>query len=101
MNQYWILDEYGEIVPVDLLTWAAWFEVSADRRRLRRTDVGDQRVSTVFIGMDLAPWRGPDGPYLFETIVFSPDGNYTIGRYATMAEALFAHEKTVRSLRDA
>lgn len=49
MNRHYILEGH-EAKPVDLMTWARWFE-TAERHVADTTD-GDVRVSTVFLGTD-------------------------------------------------
>lgn len=60
------------------------------------------RVSTVWMGHDLAPWRdGP--PIIFETMIFAADSHpwdNACTRYATEAEALEGHDRTVTDLMD-
>ena len=64
---HWILDENGNIVgPVDLMTWAKWFEIS--RRIVKQEWVGDCWVSTVFLGID-HNFRRTGPPILWETMV--------------------------------
>lgn len=66
---HWILDEKGENpVPVDLMTWAKWFEPRGNRI-VKQEQVGKYMVSTVFLGIDHN--YEPDGaPILWETMVF-------------------------------
>lgn len=57
-----------EIVEVDqLLEWVRWFE-TADRQ-VAETEIGEFRVSTVFLGIDHG-YGDRDAPVLFETMVF-------------------------------
>jgi hypothetical protein len=57
-----------EIVAVEhLLEWAQWYE-TADRL-IAVTEVGEFRVSTVFLGIDHG-YGVRDAPVLFETMVF-------------------------------
>ena len=48
MRDYYIL-EGKKTVPVDLMTWAKWFEATKDRH-VADEKIGDVRVSTVFFG---------------------------------------------------
>lgn len=65
---HWILDDKGVPIPVDLETWAKWFE---KRDRIVKQEwIGDCFVSTVFLGIDHN--FGETGPpILWETMVFS------------------------------
>jgi hypothetical protein len=105
---HWKLDAAGEAVPFegDFLEWARWFE-TADRQ-LARDEVGDQVVSTVFLGLDHAFDGGP--PVLWETMVFRgrerstlTGKDYPIARYerrhTSRGEALAHHERVVEALR--
>ncbi len=88
----WILDGHTPVPVDDLLTWAAWFEV-ADRI-VASTDLGDVRISTVFLGLDHR-FGAAGPPLLFETMIFGgPEDQYT-DRYATWAEAEVGHRKAV------
>src|SRR6266550_2292491 len=66
MSDHYILDGH-QAVPVDLMTWAHWFEKA--ERHVANEMIGDVRISTVFLGLDHR--YGDDGPpLLFETMVF-------------------------------
>jgi hypothetical protein len=67
MDKY-ILDEHGnpKLEP-DLITWATWYE-NGDNRRVAVTEVGEAKVSTVFLGLDHNWSGGP--PVLWETMIF-------------------------------
>jgi hypothetical protein len=70
---HWILDEKGEKpVPVDLMTWAQWFE--SRKRILKQENVGDVYISTVFLGLD-HNFDENGAPILWETMVFPQDEN--------------------------
>lgn len=101
-QDYYILDEHGDPIPVDNLTWAKWYEKA--NRRAALDQVGQAEVSTVFLGLDHSFGDGP--PILFETLVFAPreDGEYvgvesSMRRYATKEEALEGHREVVMFLR--
>jgi len=81
-----------EAVPADLMTWATWFE-TADRA-VAKTQVGDFRVSTVFLGIDHNFGDGP--PLIFETMVFDRDGgDVWMERWSTWAQAELGHMEAV------
>ena len=63
--RYAILDGH-EIVVVDLMTWAKWFEDKD--KTVERTSIGDVKVSTVFLGVDHS-WGGGKSLW-FETMIF-------------------------------
>ena len=85
----------GEPVPCDdVLTWGRWFEGSGDQRIVRKDQVGDIEVSTVFLGLDHSFGRG--APLLWETMIFGGQHDGYQDRYATKAGALLGHEHAVR-----
>lgn len=68
MNARYILNADGKPVPEpDLVAWARWYE-AADRH-VAKDQIGEVRVSTVFLGIDHSFGR-PGGPVLWETMVF-------------------------------
>ena len=99
--RHWILKDQVP-VPVDLMTWARWFE-EADRI-VKQTPILDDtlttiyEVSTVFLGLDhnYSP-TGP--PLIFETMVFAPQTGYQdldCRRYSTWHEAEAGHAEIVQ-----
>lgn len=74
---HYILEPNGMIKPVDLMTWAKWFN-DYEARVVAQTEIGDKTVSTVFIGLH---------DTLFETMVFET-GNKTFGDYQERAASL-------------
>lgn len=79
-------------VPVDLMTWATWFEV-ASNRIVAQTDVGPVQVSTLFIGLDHQWGNGP--PLLFETMIFGGEHDDYQRRYSSWTEAVDGHAVAV------
>lgn len=78
-------------VPVDWMTWAKWFETADDKRVVGKSDFGDARVSTVFLGLN---HRWDDGPpLLFETMIFGGEHNDWQDRCSTWEEAEDMHQK--------
>ena len=86
MSRHYILDGH-KVVPVDLMTWAHWFE-KADRH-IAQTIQGNVRVSTVFLGLDHQWGEGP--PILFETMIFGGKHDQYQKRYSTWDEAEQGH----------
>jgi len=90
----YVLDVDGR-TPVeepDLLAWGRWME-TADRH-VRETMQGDNRVSTVFLGLDHQ--FGEGRPILFETMVFGGPHDGEQDRYSTWVEAAVGHERWVK-----
>ena len=96
-HDHWILVD-REPVPVDLHTWAAWFEKFD--RQVGRTMVGDLLVSTVFLGLDHNFYGGP--PLLFESMVFKDglDTGILCWRYSTWEEAEGGHKAAVAKAKE-
>lgn len=64
----YILDAKGEPIPeTDLLKWGKWLETG--NRRVADETVGNVRVSTVFLGLDMN-FSGDGDPVLWETMTF-------------------------------
>jgi hypothetical protein len=83
-------------MEVPLMQWARSIE-QAEMRRIGEDFIGDVRVSTVFLGINLDPLdRSP--PLVFETMVF-PSCDL-IGRWATYDEAEAEHAKVVATYRE-
>lgn len=93
MNRHYILDEQKRVIPVDLMTWATWFDDTA-KRRVAWDEVGDVQVSTVFIGLDHN--FGTSGPPLvFETMIFGGPHSDYCERYSTWEDAMSGHAKAL------
>lgn len=75
----------------DLLEWANWYETA--ERHVALTQVGDKRVSTVFLGLDHRYGEGP--PLLFETMIFDGKGDSYQERCSTWEQAEEQHRKAV------
>ena len=91
--RYYTLDALGEPVPcADVLEWADWFE-TADRQ-VASTEVGDARISTVFLGLD-HNYRAVGRPILWETMVFGGLFNGEQDRYETHEQARCGHDAMV------
>ncbi len=103
--QYYILDDAGEPVPCDVITWATWLE-SGVRSRVIAKDCdegaapGGVEVSTVFLGLD-HQWRDDGPPVLWETLVFGGPLAGTMRRYTSRAAALAGHQDICRDVAKA
>ena len=87
MNNY-ILDGHRAIVEPDLLKWAKWFE--SGNRRVDEAKIGDVRVSTVFLGIDISFDGGKK--QLFETMIFGGANDEYCNRCETWDEAVKMHK---------
>jgi len=99
MNDKYILDEHGEPVPCeDLMKWASQFEQDWERRIVKQEQIGDSKVSTVFLGLDHGFGKGD--PVLWETMIFGGERDQEMHRCSGSREQAEAmHYKTAQSVR--
>lgn len=83
--------------PMTLGEWAEKFEDN-EYKRVVATEVGDARVSTVWLGLDHG-WNG-EAPVIFETMIFDGPYDEHQWRYSTEADAVAGHERIVKALRE-
>ena len=76
-----------KIIPVDLMTWAKWFET--DERVIKQTKIGDVKISTIFLGIEHGYEDGK--PLLFETMIFGGEHDQYQERFTTWDEAEAGH----------
>lgn len=102
-----IIQPDGSVKSAELLEWARWFEASDNPPRsfrdggrvIERTELpGGIEVSTVFIGINLSPFR-PGAPAWFETMIFGGEHDSYQDRYSTFEEAETGHAEAVRVAR--
>jgi hypothetical protein len=104
-----ILDEDGNVVECDLMTWALWFERSR-QRIIEQDEIEGFWVSTIFMGLD-HQYLPKGRPLWFETMVFHApeydpehdrmrrqEAGYC-ERYSTLKEARRGHLAAVEWLR--
>lgn len=97
-NRHFILDNDKRVVPVSATRWAMWFG-TADHRRVKKTELANATVSTVFLGLDHRfGSKGP--PLVFETMVFNADGDEDgCWRYSSWDDAVTGHQAVVSRLK--
>ncbi len=86
-----------KLVPVDLMTWANWFE-TADRTVKQQKLSNGRWISTVFLGID-HNFRESGRPLLFESMVFKSKDELDeldVERYSTWEEAEYGHKQMVK-----
>lgn len=97
---HYILNEDNIAIPVDVLTWARWFEANQERRVVTRTMFPNGVVvSTVFLGTD-HQWSASGPRHIFETLVFGGPHDQAMARYATWAQAEAGHAAMVQRVRE-
>ena len=89
MNDKYILDGHTPVICNNLMEWAEWMEKGD--RVVAKTNIGEVRVSTVFLGID-HNYLG-DKPLLFETMIFGGKYDEEMQRYSTWDEAEKGHRK--------
>lgn len=98
---HWILDDDGNPVECDLMTWARFFAQS-DQRVVKKTQIGPYEVSTVFLGIDHNLLG--DVPHLWETMVFSNGHKRESERCercgGNRADALAMHERVCHEIEN-
>jgi len=94
MLKKYILDANGNpVVCTDLIEWATWYE-TAEFRRLAFDQVGEVKISTVFLGLDHNfAMTGP--PILWETMIFGGPFDRELYRYTTRDLALIGHAEAL------
>jgi hypothetical protein len=80
-----------------LTKWGQWFE--KERIPIGRDQVGEARVSTIFLGLDHGWMEDGKPPVLFETMIFGGEHDDEQYRYTTWDEARAAHVHLVEQLR--
>lgn len=96
---YYILGGKDDHEPIetDVCSWAQWFDNIGDRR-VAHDEVGDVRISTVFLGLNhnfASMLGGDERPHLFETMTFKGDNAIDQWRCATWDEAVEKHKRAV------
>lgn len=79
-----------------VIEWAEFFETN--RRQIALNEIGDMRVSTVFLGVNLNMFGAR--PILFESMVFDKEGHgLRTLRASTKKVALEQHQSLVEECR--
>jgi len=91
MSRYYILDGHTP-VACGFMTCATWLEANCEALHVARTQNGDVKVSTVFLGINHQ--YGPEGPpMLFETMIFGGAHDEYQDRCSTWEQAEVMHAK--------
>ena len=97
MSDYAILDEDHQLVPTDFEAMRAWRK-STRKHEVGRTQISDTiQVWTSFFGTNHGGDGEPDMWY--ETLVMGLDLDDDQEHYATWADALAGHRRTVALIR--
>lgn len=94
--KFWLLD--GKTPkPTTLSEWIQWFEDDDRHRRVALTRIGEDVVSTVFLGIDHS--MGGPVPLLFETMIFVGPNEKWCTRCTTWEQAEDQHAEAVTELK--
>lgn len=94
MSRWYILNNNNKPIPASITEAADWLEESSDRRTIKRDEIGDILVSTVFLGLDHA-WIPGGKPVLWETMIFGGEHDQYQERYTSHEDALEGHKKAL------
>ena len=94
MSRWYILDNNNKPIPASITEAGDWLEEGSDRRTVKRDEIGDILVSTVFLGLDHA-WTPGGKPVLWETMIFGGEHDQYQERYTSHKDALEGHEKAL------
>ncbi len=101
LQDFWRLDEQKRLVRCSPAEWRTWFG-EIENRRVAETEICGFRVSTVFLGIDLEPYR--DHPVLWETMVFGEGTGWmdwdTMRCGGSIEQAEEQHECMCRAVRE-
>ena len=87
-----------EGLPIEAEMWMLLFE-DHDYKRVETSDIGEVRVSTVWLGID-HNFSKTGQPLIFETMVFGGELDHDCARYTTEAEARAGHVAIVQRVRE-
>ena len=92
----YILEDGKPVAIDDVLKWGAWFEED-DNRRVAEDEVGEARISTVFLGLDHSFGSGP--PVLWETMIFGGEHDEYQERYTSRIDAENGHLRAIQLVK--
>jgi hypothetical protein len=94
MSRWYVLDNNNKPIPASITEAADWLEEGSDRRTVKRDEIGDILVSTVFLGLDHS-WTPGGKPVLWETMIFGGEHDQYQDRYTSHKDALEGHKKAL------
>lgn len=98
---FYKLDENKNVIPCSAEEWSSQLEqmVLNDTKHVKKEDIGDYWVSTVWLGLDHNYFGG--SPLVFETMIQGPKEwmDYQ-ERYSTWQEAEEGHKRAVQWVKD-
>lgn len=94
MSRWYILNKTNKPVAKPVLEAAKWLENNPSRKIVKRDEIGDILVSTVFLGLNHA-WLDEQTPVLWETMIFGGEHDQYQERYTSHEDALEGHKKAL------
>lgn len=94
MSKWYILNKTNKPVAKPVLEAAKWLENNPSRKIVKRDEIGDILVSTVFLGLNHA-WLDEQTPVLWETMIFGGEHDQYQERYTSHEDALEGHKKAL------
>ena len=90
---WYILDENNKPVESSAIEYLMWEEENPTKRIVKQDNIGDIRISTVFLGLDHSFIS--DKPILWETMIFGGEQDQYQKRYTSYEDALTGHQKAL------
>jgi hypothetical protein len=94
MSRWYILNNNNKPIPASIKEAADWLEEGSNRRTVKRDEIDDITVSTVFLGLDHS-WTPGGKPVLWETMIFGGEHDQYQERYTSHEDALEGHKKAL------
>ena len=94
----YILVDKKPVVCEDLEAWRKWVE-KLENRKVAHDFVGDVRIKTIFLGLDVSMKFLDEKPEFFETVILGGEFDSYRARTATWEDALDAHAGAVKLVR--
>lgn len=94
MSRWYVLDNNNKPIPASITEAADWLEEGSNRRTVKRDEISDILVSTVFLGLDHS-WTPGGKPVLWETMIFGGEHDQYQDRYTSHKDALEGHKKAL------
>lgn len=96
MNDKFILEGKKPVVCEDIMVWGKFMQDS--NRIVKQENIGDTRISTVFLGLDHSFTHGGE-PIIFETMIFGGEHDQYQDRCSTWEQAEKMHLKAKKLLK--
>jgi hypothetical protein len=95
MSTWYVLDKKNNPIAKPSLEAAKWLDDNDHRRIVKRDEIGDILISTVFLGLDHS-WTPGGNPVLWETMIFGGEHDHYQDRYTSHEDAIEGHKKALK-----